>query len=59
MYTRFVCIVIKKSVSTFSMTIYSNVYTVELHLSGRWLSGPPIIRTGLVLPVNLSRILHN
>ena len=31
--------------------------TVELHLSGRWLSGSPIIRIGLALRVNLSRIL--
>jgi len=33
--------------------------TVELHSSGSWLSGSPIIRIGLVLQVNLSRILPN
>jgi len=27
--------------------------TVELHLSGRWLSGSPIIRKGLTLRVNI------
>jgi len=32
---------------------------LELHSSGRWLSGSPIIRIGLVLRVNLSRILQN
>jgi hypothetical protein len=31
--------------------------TVELHLSGRWLSGSPIVRIGLARRVNLSRIL--
>jgi len=31
----------------------------SLHLSGRWLSGSPIIWIGLVLPVNLSGILQN
>ena len=31
----------------------------ELHLSGCWLSGSPIIRIGLARPVNLSRILQN
>ena len=35
------------------------IKTVEFHLSGRWLSGHPIIRIGLALPVNLSRILQN
>jgi len=30
--------------------------TAELHLSGRWLSGSPIIRIGLTLRVNLCRI---
>jgi hypothetical protein len=33
--------------------------TVELRLSGRWLSGQPIIRIGLDLWGNLSRILQN
>ena len=33
--------------------------TVELHLSGRWLSGSPVIRTGLFFRVNMSRILQN
>jgi len=33
--------------------------TAELHLSGRWLSVSPIIRIGLALRVNLSRILQN
>jgi len=33
--------------------------TIELHVSGRWLSGYPIIRIGLALPVNLLRILQN
>jgi len=33
--------------------------TAELHLSGRWLSGSPIIRIDLALRVNLSRILQN
>jgi hypothetical protein len=31
----------------------------ELHLSGSWLSGSPIIRNGLTLRVNLSKILQN
>ena len=35
------------------------VGTVELHLSGSWLSGPPIIRIGSAPPVNFSRILRN
>jgi len=33
--------------------------TVELHLSGRWLSRSPIIRIGLAFRVILSRILQN
>jgi hypothetical protein len=33
--------------------------TVELHLAGRWLSGSAIIRNGLALRVNVSRILQN
>jgi len=33
--------------------------TVALHLSGRWLSGSPIILFGLSLRVNLWRILQN
>jgi len=33
--------------------------TVELHFSGRWLSGSPIIWTDLALRVSLSRILLN
>jgi len=33
--------------------------TAELHLSGRWLSGSPIIRIGLALRIILSRILQN
>jgi len=32
-------------------------HTVELHLSGRWMSGSPIIRIGLARQVNLLRIL--
>ena len=28
----------------------SDCYTVELHLSGRWLSGPPIVRLGSAWP---------
>ena len=39
--------------------IYSIYNTEELHLSGRWLSGMPIIRIGSALGVNLSRILQN
>jgi len=35
------------------------VYTVEIHLTGRWLSGSPIIRTSLPLRVNLLRFLQN
>jgi len=27
--------------------------TVELHLSGRWLSGMPIIRIGLAIRINI------
>jgi len=37
--------------------IYSIYNTVELHLSGRWLSGTPIIPIGSALGVNLLRIL--
>jgi hypothetical protein len=33
--------------------------TAELHLSGSWLSGSPVIRIGLALRVNLSRIQQN
>jgi len=33
--------------------------TVELRLSGRRLSGSPVIRIGLALQVNLFRILQN
>jgi len=33
--------------------------TAELRLSRRWLSGSPIIRIGLALRVNLSRIRQN
>jgi len=33
--------------------------TVELHLSRRWISGSPIIRIALARRVNLSRILQN
>jgi hypothetical protein len=33
--------------------------TVEVQLLGLWLSGTPIIRIGLALRVNLSRILQN
>jgi len=29
-----------------------DIRTVELHLSGRWLSGSPIVRIGLALLVN-------
>jgi len=32
---------------------------MEIHLSGRWLYGPPIIRIGLSLRINLPRILQN
>jgi len=41
-----------------SVCFSSMIGTVELHLSGRWLSGSPIIRIGLALRVNLSRILQ-
>ena len=41
------------------ISIYSIYNTVELHLSGRWLSGKPIIRIGSALGVNLLRILQN
>jgi len=34
-------------------------YAVELHLSGCWLSGSPIIRNSWALQVNLSRIQQN
>jgi len=37
----------------------SGYNTVNLHLSGLWLSGSPIIRISLALWVNLSRILQN
>jgi len=33
--------------------------TVELCLSGRWSFGSPIIRIGLALRINMSRILKN
>ena len=33
--------------------------TVQLQLSGIWLSGTPIIRIGLALRLKLSRILKN
>jgi len=33
--------------------------TVEGHFSGYWVFRSPIIRFGLALPVNLSRILQN
>ena len=36
-----------------------NIGTVELPISGRWLSRSPIIRIGLDLRVNLSRVLQN
>jgi len=36
-----------------------NINTVRPQLSGRWLSGSPIIRNTLTLQVNLSRILQN
>ena len=32
---------------------WSNDFTVELHLFGRWLSESPIIRLDLALPVNI------
>jgi len=35
-----------------------NNYTVELHLSGTWLSGSTIVRFCLVFRVNLLRILQ-
>jgi len=35
------------------------VNTVELHLSGRSLSGSPVIQIGLSLQVNLLKILQN
>jgi len=38
--------------------VWSRRNRVELHLSERWLSGKPIIRIGLALRVNLSRILQ-
>jgi uncharacterized protein YhdP len=34
-------------------------YTVELHVSEYWLSGSPIVRIGLALRVDMSRILQN
>jgi len=47
----------------FSWSLHANAEelssTVELYLSGCWISGPPVIRIGLVLLVNLLRILHN
>jgi len=39
--------------------VLEELSTIELHLSGHWLSGTPIIRIGLALRVNLSRILQN
>ena len=35
------------------------VYTVELHLTGRWLSESPISWTSLLLRISLSRFLQN
>ena len=35
------------------------ISTVVLHLSGRWLSGSPIIRIGKALRVNLLRSIQN
>jgi hypothetical protein len=34
-------------------------YTVEFYLSGRWLSGSPIIWKDMALKINLLRILQN
>jgi hypothetical protein len=35
----------------------SDCYTVELHLSGRWLSGSPIVRLGLALRVHFLNVI--
>jgi len=43
----------RKSLTTWSV---SAAYTVELRLSGRWLSGPPNIQISLALPVNVSSL---
>ena len=46
----------------FSWSLHANteeLSTVELHLSGCWISESPVIRIGLVLRANLSRILQN
>jgi fatty acid desaturase len=49
-----------------SKTFFQNLFrdsavqgAVKPHLSGRWLSGSPNIRLGLVLRVKFSRILQN
>jgi len=39
--------------------IVKNACTLELHISGRWLPGPPIIRIGLAPRSNLSTFLQN
>jgi hypothetical protein len=51
-----VCTVHRRSSS---VMIPDELHTAELHLSGRWLSGPPITRIGLALRVILSSILQN
>jgi len=41
------------------LVLCTAVSTVELHLSGCWLCGSPIIQSSLTLQVNLLRILQN
>jgi hypothetical protein len=36
---------------------HSDCYTVELHLSGRWLSGSPIVRLDLALQVHILTVI--
>jgi len=48
----------KKKITEFCGRDSTEIIIVELQLSGRWLSGPPIIRIGLAIRVNLSRILQ-
>ena len=43
----------------YARTEHTMSNTMELRVFKRWLSGSPIIRIGLVLRVNLSRILQN
>jgi len=48
-----------KVLAHYKPKLYVHINTVELHLSGRLLSESPMIRIGLDLPVNVSRILQN